>query len=201
MRHRYLRGLAAMAPRTCVNAGGRGWSPNACVRSVSMALALWWGLILAGFASADFNGTWAIDFSASDSLEPIAQRLGASWWRRRIMETPEATYRQSKDRLTIAVGPFLFGQTERLRLDGQPQGRNVFLAGPCTQRTFWSADGKQLISTTSFQTPDGKEARFRVARQLAEGGQTLVVTESLDVTGELPPPVIRRVWRRKSNPD
>ena len=201
MRHRHPRRLAAMAPRTSVNAGGRGRSSKACVRFVSMALALWWGLILAGFASADFNGTWAIDFDASDSLEPIAQRLGASWWRRKLMETPEATYRQWKDRLTIVLGPFLFGQTERLRLDGQPQGRNVLLAGPCTQRTFRSADGKQLISTTSFRTQDGKEARLRVARQLTDGGQTLVVSESLDVTGELPPPIIRRVWRRKSGPD
>ncbi|HEY0789625.1 MAG TPA: hypothetical protein VGD78_01055 [Chthoniobacterales bacterium] len=170
-------------------------SPRA--RPCILAIVLWWSLTLAGTASSDLSGAWVVDLNASDSLQPLSGRLHASWWRRWLMDAGEATYRQNKDQLTIVTGPFLFLQVERLRLDGQPQSKNVLIASPCTQRTFWSADGKQLISTTSFQTAEGKEARLRVARQLADGGQNLVIMESLDVTGELPPPLLRRVWRRR----
>jgi hypothetical protein len=86
-------------------------------------------------------------------------------------------------------------------LDGRPVTNTESLTGPYTERTFWSADGTRLISISAFRTKDGKDARLRVARQLADHGGALLLSETLDVVGEPPQPVIRRLWRRKSPAD
>jgi len=167
-----------------------------------MACAFWLGTTLTGVASVDFSGTWVIDLKASDSSEPTLKRLGASWFQRKLATSlkVEATYRQMKDRLTIVTRGPAFSRTEELWLDGRPVTKTESLTGPYTERTFWSADGTRLISISAFRTKDGKDARLRVARQLTGGGGTLVLSETLDVAGEPPQPVVRRIWHRKSPP-
>jgi hypothetical protein len=156
--------------------------------------------MLTGVASIDFSGTWVVDLKASDSPEPILKRLGASWLQRKLapLLKVEATYHQTKERLTIVTRAPAFSRTEEFWLDGRPLAKMESLTGPYTERTFWSADGTRLISTSTFRTKDGKDARLRVARRLADGGGTLLLSETLDVAGEPPQPVVRRVWHRKS---
>ena len=156
--------------------------------------------MLTGMASVDFSGTWVVDLKASDSPEPILKRLGASWLQRKLATSLkiEATYRQTKDRLIIVTRTTAFSRTEELQLDGRPVTKAESLAGPYTERTFWSADGTSLISISAFRTRDGKDARLRVARRTTDGGGTLLLNETLDVAGEPPQPVVRRVWHRKS---
>jgi hypothetical protein len=168
------------------------------MRSLFMVCAFWFGCTLAGVASVDFSGTWVIDLNASDSPEPILKRLGASWFQRKLATSlkVEAVYRQTKDRLTIVTRAPVLSRTEELRLDGRPVTETESLTGPYTERTFWSADGTRLISISAFRTKDAKDARLRVARQLTRGGSGLVLSETLDVAGESPQPVVRRVWRR-----
>ncbi|MBW0001068.1 MAG: hypothetical protein JO015_18395 [Verrucomicrobia bacterium] len=173
------------------------------MRSFLVICAFWFGCTLAGMASADFNGTWVVDLTASDSPEPILKRLGASWFQRRLATSlkVEATYRQTKDRLTILTRAPAFSRTEEFWLDGRPVTKKESLTGPYTERTFWSADGARLISISAFRTKDGKDARLRVARQLADKGGTLLLGETLDVAGEPPQPVVRRIWHRKGAAD
>jgi hypothetical protein len=173
------------------------------MRSFLTVCAFWFGGMLAGVASVDFNGTWVVDLKASDSPEPILKRLGASWFQRKLAPSlkVEATYRQAKERLTIVTRAPAFSRTEELWLDGRPVTNTESLTGPYTERTFWSADGTRLISISAFRTKDGKDARLRVARQLADHGGALLLSETLDVVGEPPQPVIRRLWRRKSPAD
>jgi hypothetical protein len=173
------------------------------MRSFLVVCAFWFGCMLTGVASVDFSGTWVVDLKASDSPEPILKRLGASWFQRKLATSlkVDATYRQTKDRLTIVTRGPAFSRAEELWLDGRPVTKTESLTGPYTERTFWSADGTRLISISAFRTKDGKEARLRVARQMTGGGGTLLLSETLDVAGEPPQPVIRRVWRRKGPAD
>ena len=169
------------------------------MRSFLVGCAFWFGCMLTGAASVDFSGTWVVDLKASDSPEPILRRLGASWFQRRLATSlkVEATYRQTKDRLTIVTRAPAFSRTEELWPDGRAVRNTESLTGPYTERTFWSADGSRLISISAFRTKDGKDARLRVARQLTDHGRTLVLAETLDVAGESPQPVVRRVWHPK----
>lgn len=170
------------------------------MRSLLVVCAFWFGCVLAGVASADFSGTWVVDLKTSDSPEPILKRLNAPWLQRKLATSlkVEATYRQTKDRLSIVTHAPAFSRTEEFWLDGRQVTRTEPLTGPYTERTFWSADGSRLISVSAFRTQDGKDARLRVTRQLADGGATLLLSETLDVAGEPPQPVVRRVWHRKS---
>jgi hypothetical protein len=72
------------------------------------------------------------------------------------------------------------------------------MTGPYTIRTSWSHDGKELISASAFRTQDGKNAELIVTRKLADGGNTLVLSQTLKIEGERPEPVLRRIWRRKA---
>ena len=158
------------------------------------------GLSVSGLASVDFSGTWVLDLKASDSPEPILKRMGTSTLERIFAASTklESTYRQSKNLLTITTRGPLFSRTEQLRLDGAPEMKTEKTTGPYTIRNAWSHHGKELISTSTFRTRDGKNAELTVTRKLADGGNTLVLTQGLKIEGEPPEPVVRRIWRRKA---
>ncbi len=148
-------------------------------------------------ATVDFNGTWVLDLPASESPDTLLKRLGMPSVEREIADSAklQAMYQQKADLLVVRTKGPAFSRTEQLRLDGQPEAKNEAPIGPYTERTAWSADGKQLISTGLFRTKDGKNATLRVTRQLTDG--TLVLNETLSVVGEAPL-AVRRVWHRKS---
>jgi hypothetical protein len=56
--------------------------------------------------------------------------------------------------------------------------------GTYTIQTSWSHHGKELISTSTFRTKNGKNAELIVARKLADGGNTLVLSQTLKIEGE-----------------
>jgi hypothetical protein len=129
----------------------------------------------------------------------MMKRLGVSGVQRKLAAsiTLEATYQQSKDQLTVRTRGPGFTRVEQFDLNGRPEAKTEKLTGPYMVQTTWSPDGKQLISTSSFRTKDGKEATLTVARQLVDGGKTLVVRQTLTVQGEPLQPAIRRIWRRQ----
>ena len=158
------------------------------------------GLSVSGLASVDFSGTWVLDLKASDSPDAMLKRMGASALEQIFAASTklESTYRQSMNLLTITTrGPF-FSRTEQLRLDGAPETKTEKRTGPYTIRNVWSHHGKELISISAFRTRDGKNAEYTVTRELADSGNTLVLTQWLKVEGEPPQPVVRRIWRRKA---
>jgi hypothetical protein len=158
------------------------------------------GLGLSGLASVNFTGTWVLDLKASDSPAPMLKRLGRSALERTLAGSTklEATYRQSGNLLTITSRGPGFSRTEHLRLDGHPETKTEKMTGPYTMRTSWSHHGQELISTNTFRTKDGKNAELIVTRKLADGGNTLVLSQTLKIEGERPEPVLRRIFRRKA---
>jgi hypothetical protein len=158
------------------------------------------GLSSSGLASVDFSGTWVLDLKASDSPDAMLKRMGASAVERKFAASTklESTYSQSRNLLTITTRAPLFSRTEHLRLDGKPETKTEKRTGPYTIRNAWSHHGKELISTSTFRMKDGKNAELTVTRKLADGGNTLVLTQKLKIEGESPQPVVRRIWRRKA---
>ncbi len=82
---------------------------------------------------------------------------------------------------------------------GHPETKTEKRTGPYTIRTSWAHHGKELISTSTFRTKDGRSAELIVARKLIDGGKTLVLSQTLKVEGEPPEPVLHRIWRRKAS--
>jgi hypothetical protein len=158
------------------------------------------GMGLPALAAVDFSGTWVLDLKASDSPEAMLKRMGASAPERKFAASTklESMYHQSGNLLTITTRGPLFSRTERLRLDGEPETKTEKRTGPYTIRNAWSHHGKELISTSTFRTKDGKNAELTVTRKLADGGNTLVLTQRLKIEGEPPQPAMRRTWRRKA---
>jgi hypothetical protein len=152
------------------------------------------------FASVNFNGTWALDLKASDSPEPMMKRMGVSALERKLAASTklEATYNQSGNLLTITTRGPAFSRTEHLRLDGHPETKTEKRTGPYTIRTSLSHHGKELVSISAFRTKNGKNAELIVTRKLADGGNTLILSQTLKVEGEPPEPVLHRLWRRKA---
>ena len=110
----------------------------------------------------------------------------------------ESTYSQSGNLLAITTRGPAFSRTEHLRLDGHPETKTEKRTGPYTIRTSWSHHGKVLVSTSIFRTKNGKNAELMVTRKLADGGNTLVLSQTLKIEGEPPEPVLHRIWRRKA---
>src|SRR5262249_54720004 len=158
------------------------------------------GLALSGLASVNFNGTWVLDLKASDTPEPMLKRMGVSALERKLAGSTklESTYSRSRNLLTITTRGPAFSRTEHLRLDGHPERKTEKQTGPYTIRTSWSHHGKELISTSAFRTKNGKNAELIVTRKLADGGNTLVLSQTLKIEGEPKEPALHRIWRRKA---
>ena len=157
-------------------------------------------LALPGLASVNFNGTWVLDLKSSDSPEPMMKRMGVSALERKLAASTklESTYSQSGNLLTITTKGPGFSRTEHLRLDGHPETKTEKRTGTYTIRTSWAHHGKELISTSTFRTKAGKNAELIVVRKLADGGNTLVLSQTLKIEGGPPEPVLHRIWRRKA---
>ena len=158
------------------------------------------GLAVCGFAKVNFNGTWVLDLKASDSPAAMMKRTGVSGLERKLAASTklESTYSQPGNLLTITTQGPAFSRTELLRLDGHPETKTEKRTGPYTIRTSWAHHGKELISTSTFRTKNGKNAELIVTRKLADSENTLVLGQRSKIEGESPEPVMHRVWRRKA---
>jgi hypothetical protein len=149
--------------------------------------------------STDFAGKWVLDLSASTSPDPmLKKRLGFSWLERKLagQMQMEANYTQSHNLIKIRTRGLGFVRTDLLHLDNRLEKNNEQLIGPYTVRTRWSGDGTQLLSDIDFRTKSGHNARLMVVRQLANGGRTLIVGQTLKVTGDSGTWTLRRLWKR-----
>ena len=147
----------------------------------------------------DFSGTWGLDLRASTSSDAMLKRLGVSWIERKLAESIdlESTYTQTPNLLTIHTRGPAFGRTELIRIDGDPETKEERQTGPYTIRTEWIERGMKLLSTISFHTKDRRDAQLTVVRELADEGKTLLLTQTLKVSDEAAPWIVRRVWRKR----
>ena len=153
------------------------------------------------FCLSDFNGTWVLDLRASSSPEPVLKRLGASWIERQFGSTMqmESTYTQTPKVLTVQLRAIGFRRTDVMRIDNQPETKEDSRTGRYTMRTFWAGNGAQLNSDVAFRTKDSRDAQFRIVRELADSGKTLVLIGTLKIAGESKVWTLRRVWRRRAS--
>jgi hypothetical protein len=147
----------------------------------------------------DFSGTWVLDLRASNSSDPLLKRLGVSWIERKLADSIEleSIYTQTPSLLTIHTRGPAFGRTELIPIDGQAETKEERLTGPYTILTEWIDRGMKLLSTISFRTKDRRDAQLTVVRELADGGNTLLLTQTLKVNDESGPWITRRVWRKR----
>ncbi|MBV8228147.1 MAG: hypothetical protein JO232_23480 [Verrucomicrobia bacterium] len=156
---------------------------------------------MSSLAAVNFNGTWSLDLKASDSPEQMMKRMGVPWIERKLAASTklEATYHQTEHLLTVTTRGPGFSRVETFYLDGRVEEKNEKRTGPYTIRTAWSKDRKQLISTSNFRIRNGKNAELIVARKLTKGGETLVLTQTLKISGEPDEPPVDRVWQKRSD--
>jgi hypothetical protein len=157
------------------------------------------GFALSSFASVNFSGTWVLDLKASDSPEAMMKRMGVSALERKLAASTklEGTYSQQGNLLTITTKGPGFSRTEHLCFDGHPETESEKRTGTYTIRTSWAHHGKELISASTFRTKAGKNAELIVVRKLTDGGNTLVLSQTLKIQGEPQEPVLHRIWRRR----
>jgi hypothetical protein len=125
--------------------------------------------------------------------------LGVSWIERKLADSIEleSIYTQTPSLLTIHTRGPAFGRTELIPIDGQAETKDERLTGPYTILTEWIDRGMKLLSTISFRSKDRRDAQLTVVRELADGGKTLLLTQTLKVSDEAAPWIIRRVWRKR----
>jgi hypothetical protein len=166
------------------------------MRSFATSILLVFAFCSSASAAADLSGNWVIDLKASDSPDAMLKRLGIGWIQRILATSTkiEATYCISPGLLTIDTRGPAFSRTEQIRLDGQPDRKTEKLTGPYTIISKWDPTENKLVSTSTFDTKDGRPGELTVVRLLADNGATLVLTQTLKVDGEQW--VVRRIWRR-----
>jgi hypothetical protein len=151
------------------------------------------------FGLTNFNGTWVLDLHASSSPDAILKRLGASWVERQFGGSLqlEATYTQTPQLLTVHLRGFGFRRTDVMRINNKPETQQDSLLGRYTIRTFWSNDGKQLVSAVSLRTGDSRDAEVTIVRELADQGRMLLLSGTMKIPSESGSWTLRRVWRKR----
>ena len=150
----------------------------------------------------NLSGTWTLDLSASTSLDPLMNQIGASPLDRKYAAWTRltATLNQTEDTLTVATRGLGFALDQTLYLDGHTDTGNLSLLGATSlnAKTVWSNDTKQLIETHQVRTKQGKEGQLIIKRYLIEQGKTLVVVLSLKLNAEPSETTARQIWHKQA---
>jgi len=149
----------------------------------------------------DFNGTWALDLKASDSVEPLMKQIGASLLEQKFAAwiTLKATILQTEQVLTVATRGLGFGLDRTLYLDGRTDPSNKQLFGATAQktRTAWSEDQKQLVETHQIKTKQGKEGELIIKRYLINDGKSMVLAFTVKLNAEPQITSAREIWHKQ----
>ena len=150
----------------------------------------------------NLSGTWTLDLSASISLEPLMNQIGASLLDRKYAASTRltATLNQTEETLTVATRGPGFALDQTLYLDGRTDTGNLNLLGATSlnAKTSWSMDNKQLVETHQVRTKQGKDGILIIKRYLIDQGKTLVVVFSLKLNAEPSETSARQVWRKQA---
>ena len=149
----------------------------------------------------DFNGAWTLDLSASNSLDLLMTRIGASFIERKYAAWTKLTaaLHQTEDALKIAARGPGFALDETLYLDGHNYPGNLQLLGATAlnTRTAWSKDYQQLVESHQIKTKQGKDGQLIIKRYLMNDGKTLVAVYSLQLSTEPNKTSAQQIWRKQ----
>jgi hypothetical protein len=116
----------------------------------------------------NLSGTWTLDLSASISLEPLMNQVGASLLDRKYATSTRltATLNQTEDIFTVATRGPGFALDQTLYFDGRTDAGNLSLLGATSlnAKTAWSKDNKQLVETHQIRTKQGKDGSLIIKR-------------------------------------
>jgi len=150
----------------------------------------------------NLSGTWTLDLSASTSLDPLMNQIGASSFDRKYAASVRltATLNQTEETLTVAARGPGFALDQTLYLDGRTDIGNLNLLGVTSlnSKTAWSKDNKQLVETHQIRTKQGKDGNLIIKRYLLDQGKTLVVVYSLKLNAEPSGTSGRQIWRKQA---
>lgn len=150
----------------------------------------------------NLSGKWALDLSASNSLEPLMNQIGAALVDRKYVASInlKASFNQTEDTLTVATRGPGFALDQTLYLDGRTDTDNLNLLGATSlsAKTAWSKDHKRLVENHQIKTKQGKDGKLTIERYLIDGGKTLVVVFNLELNGEPSVTSARQIWHKEA---
>jgi hypothetical protein len=153
-------------------------------------------------AKPNFSGIWALDLTASTSLDPLMTQIGATFFDRKYAAWTKlkATLEQTDDILKVATRGPGFALDQTLYLDGRNDSSNLELLGATSvnAKTTWSRDYKQLVETHHIRTKQGQDGQLTIKRYLMDEGETLVVAFTLKLTAESDEISARQIWRKQA---
>jgi len=139
--------------------------------------------------AADLQGAWALDMTASDSLDPLLKAQGVSWVKRKAINGMKMTQTIARtgDQVTLKVDASAGGKEETLLVDGQTRTVEAD-KGPLQVTHRW--DGDALVTTQ-----EGALGTVTTWREASDDGTTLTQRITLQKTeGEAI--TIHRIFRK-----
>ena len=157
--------------------------------ALSLSSALIFTLAVHAAAPANFAGTWTLDKSKSQGLNPRLQGADSVTWT--ITQTDKTiTVEEKVAGGQMAAGPgggaggqgggrggMGMGGPRTFNLDGTETTADLG-RGKVARKATWSGDGKtlELVSKTTFQGQDGNEVTSTTTEKLAVSGDGKVLT-------------------------
>jgi hypothetical protein len=135
----------------------------------------------------DLNGIWIMDLKdpESTSMATLLRAQGASWMECKLADSIAVTQKitQTEKTLMIEVDGGFGKRTEVLKLDGIPETTYRERVGAVEIMSFWSEDGKKVVTIAKYTTKNGKKALWTIERYLGDSGKKLKVDHLLKIEG------------------
>ena len=152
------------------------------MRRLALLLTLSWSG-LAWAARPELSGAWVLDEARSQSMDPILEARGVSWFERQAMSWIDLTTILSVEggALIVAVESSVYSRSDRYVGDGEVRVIQSEREGTLKRSCRWT--DAAFIVETELTLPDGRPALWRVTRSVTADGATLLYDAELRITG------------------
>ena len=143
-------------------------------------MSTWVASAVAEDQATNFTGTWKLDRTVSDPMRDMLKAQGYNAVEVSVLERVPVTQvmNQSRDSLAIEIRATVIKTSELLRFDGQPYPDRNNVVGPLVRKSQWSADGRQLLTTTHYNAKCGLGAEMTVTRSIAPNERNRLLQET-----------------------
>jgi len=145
-----------------------------------IVMASWSTFALSQDQTTNFTGTWKLDRSLSEPMREMLKAQGYNAVEVSILEKVPVTQimNQTRDGLAIEIRATVIKTSELLRFDGQQYADRNNVVGPLVRKSQWSADGRQLQTTTRYNAKCGLGAEMVVTRTIAPNERNWLFQET-----------------------
>ena len=151
------------------------------IARTSIAVMMGWSAgALAQDLPLNFTGTWKLDRSLSEPMREMLKAQGYNSVEVTLLEKVPVTQvmSQTRDSLTIEIRATIVKTSEMLRFDGQAHPDRNNVVGPLVRLSQWSADGRQLLTTTRYNAKCGIGAEMTVTRTISPTERNRLLQET-----------------------